>query len=270
MRGTSGSRHYSALGTTSRGSGLARRTAIPQRYHPGPPVRPGPTGSRIAVIPVIREWPASARPRERLLDGGVDALGDDELLAILIGSGRPGRDALVLARELVVGLGGVQALARCDPSRVPLGPAAKARILAACELGRRVSAATARAEPLDTPARAARALAPLLAHREREAVLVALLTRKQRLMSVHTAYEGNVAGASVRIGELFTEAVRRTAAGVLLAHNHPSGDPEPSGDDIRTTRDAVAAGRLLGIPLVDHLVIGAADRWVSLKERGLL
>ena len=221
-------------------------------------------------MPVIREWPISARPRERLLDGGVAGLGDDELLAILIGSGRPGRDALAIARSLVVELGGLHALARCDPSRIPLGPAQTARILAACELGRRVAAASAVTEPLDTPARAARALAPLLAHREREAVLVALLTRKQRLMSIHTAYEGNVAGASVRIGELFTKAIRRTAAGVLLAHNHPSGDPEPSGDDIRTTRDAVAAGRLLGIPVVDHLVVGSPDRWVSLKERGLL
>lgn len=221
-------------------------------------------------IPVIREWPAGARPRERLLGDGADAVGDDELLAILIGSGRPGRDALAMARELVVGLGGIQALSRSDPSRLPVGPAAKARILAACELGRRVAARQAAGEPLDTPARAARALAPLLAHREREAVLVALLTRKQRLMSVHTAYEGNVAGASVRIGELFTEAIRRTAAGMILAHNHPSGDPEPSGDDIRTTRDAVTAGRLLGIPVVDHLVIGGPDRWVSLRERGVL
>lgn len=209
------------------------------------------------------------RPRERLLDGGAQALGDDELIAILIGSGRPGRDALSIARDLVVELDGVQALSRADPSRLPLGPAARARVLAACELGRRVAAATASCAPMDTPARAARALIPRLAHRDREVVLVALLTRKQRLMSVHTAYEGNVAGASVRIGELFTEAVRRNAAGVLLAHNHPSGDPEPSGDDIRTTRDAVAAGRLLGIPVVDHVVIGGPDRWVSLRERGI-
>lgn len=221
-------------------------------------------------MPVIREWPVTARPRERLLDGGVASLGDDELLAILIGSGRPGRDALAMARALVVDLGGLHALARTDPSRVHLGPAATARILAACELGRRVAAAATVGEAMDTPARAARALVPRLAHREREAVLVALLNRKQRLMSIHVAYEGNVAGASVRIAELFTEAVRRTAAGVLLAHNHPSGDPEPSGDDIRTTREAVAAGRLLGIPVVDHIVVGSAERWVSLKERGLL
>ena len=212
----------------------------------------------------------SARPRERLLDGGAASLADAELLAILIGSGRPGRDALAMAVALVAELQDVRALARADASRLGLGPAATARILAACELGRRVAFAPEPGETLDTPARAARVLIPRLAHLDREVVLVALLNRKQRLMSVHTAYQGNVAGASVRIAELFTEAVRRNAAGVLLAHNHPSGDPEPSGDDIRTTRDAVAAGRLLGIPLVDHVIVGTTERWVSLKERGLL
>lgn len=213
----------------------------------------------------------SARPRERLLDGGAASLGDAELVAILIGSGRPGRDALAMAHDLLTDLGAVQALSRADRSLLPdLGPAAAARILAACELGRRVALPAEPGEILDTPERAARALAPRLAHLDREVVLVALLTRKQRLMSVHTAYAGNVAGVSIRIGELFTEAVRRNAAHLLMAHNHPSGDPEPSGDDIRTTRDAVTAGRLLGISLVDHLVIGGPDRWVSLKERRLL
>jgi DNA repair protein RadC len=212
----------------------------------------------------------SARPRERLLDGGAASLADAELLAILIGSGRPGRDALAMAVALVAELQDVRALARADASRLGLGPAATARILAACELGRRAALAAEPGEAVDTPSRAARLVVPRLAHLDREVVLVLLLNRKQRLMTVHTAYQGNVAGASVRIAELFTEAVRRNAAGVLLAHNHPSGDPEPSGDDIRTTRDALAAGRLLGIPLVDHVIVGTAERWVSLKERGLL
>ena len=212
----------------------------------------------------------SARPRERLLDGGAASLADAELLAILIGSGRPGRDALAMAVALVAELQDVRALARADASRLGLGPAATARILAACELGRRAALAAEPGEAVDTPSRAARLVVPRLAHLDREVVLVLLLNRKQRLMSVHTAYQGNVAGASVRIAELFTEAVRRNAAGVLLAHKHPSGDPEPSGDDIRTTCDALAAGRLLGIPLVDHVVVGTAERWVSLKERGLL
>ncbi|HUG55608.1 MAG TPA: JAB domain-containing protein, partial [Candidatus Limnocylindrales bacterium] len=112
------------------------------------------------------------------------------------------------------------------------------------------------------------ALAPHFAHLEREAVKVALLTRKQRLIAVVPVYSGHLSGTSIRIGELFTEALRRNAAGIILGHNHPSGDPSPSADDIRTTREAVAAGRLLNLPLEDHLIFGAG-RWASLKRLGL-
>jgi DNA repair protein RadC len=128
-----------------------------------------------------------------------------------------------------------------------------------------VIAATADGERCDTPELAAAALAPHVGHLERESLVVALLTRKHRLMAVVPVYVGNVAGTSVRIGELFTEAVRRNASGIVLAHNHPSGDPSPSADDLRTTKDAAAAGRLLGIEVVDHLVFGAG-RWVSLQR----
>ena len=224
-------------------------------------------------MPSIREWPPSARPRERLLRDGAGRLGDDELLGLLIGSGRPGRDARRLAHELLLKLGGLRALARADGPALRaagLGEATAARVVAAGELGRRLLGADADGEALDTPEAAAAVLAPRLAHLEREQVAVALLDRKQHLVTIVPVYSGNVAGTSVRIGELFSEAVRRNAAGVLLAHNHPSGDPEPSGDDIRTTREAFAAGRLLGIPVVDHVVIGAGGRWVSLRRRGLL
>jgi DNA repair protein RadC len=112
---------------------------------------------------------------------------------------------------------------------------------------------------------AAAALAPHFAHLERESLVVALLSRKHRLIAVVPVYVGNVAGTSVRIGELFTDAVRRNASGILLAHNHPSGDPSPSADDLRTTKDAAAAGRLLGVEVADHLVFGAG-RWVSLRR----
>jgi len=128
-------------------------------------------------------------------------------------------------------------------------------------------AARAGGERCDTPDLAAAALAPHFAHLERESLVVALLSRKHRLTAVVPVYMGNVAGTSVRIAELFTEAVRRNASGILLAHNHPSGDPSPSADDIRTTKDAAAAGRLLGIEVVDHLVFGAG-RWVSLQREG--
>ena len=160
-------------------------------------------------------------------------------------------------------------LARADLTAIGVGGVTAARVVAALELGRRALAAERGGDVLDTPAAAARALAPHLAHLDREAVVVALLTRKQRLIAVTPICAGNVAGTSVRIGELFTEALRRNAAAIVLAHNHPSGDPEPSADDLRTTRDAVAAGRLLGVSVVDHVIIGAG-RHVSLRERGAI
>lgn len=216
----------------------------------------------------IREWPESTRPRERLVARGASSLSDDELLALLIGSGTSRRSALLIANEVLRAIGGTRSVGRADVSRLRdagLGLATAVRVAAACELGRRVIAASADGERCDTPDLAAAALAPHFAHLERESLVVALLSRKHRLTAVVPVYVGNVAGTSVRIGELFTEAVRRNASGILLAHNHPSGDPSPSADDIRTTKDASAAGRLLGIEVVDHVIFGAG-RWVSLRR----
>lgn len=218
----------------------------------------------------IREWPESTRPRERLVARGASSLSDDELLAVLIGSGTRQRSALLIANEVLRAIGGARSVGQADVSRLRdagLGIATAVRVAAACELGRRVIAASADGERCDTPDLAAAALAPHFAHLERESLVVALLSRKHRLIAVVPVYVGNVAGTPVRIAELFTEAVRRNASGILLAHNHPSGDPSPSADDIRTTKDAVAAGKLLGIEVVDHLVFGAA-RWVSLRRVG--
>jgi DNA repair protein RadC len=217
----------------------------------------------------IRDWPEAIRPRERLIRDGPPALSDAQLLAIVIGSGTKHRSAVAIAERLVQSSGGLGGLARVDLRALGAGAATSARIVAALELGRRALAAEREGEILDTPERAVRALAPHLAHREREALVVGLLTRKQRLIAVTPIYMGNVAGISVRTGELFCEALRRNAAAILLGHNHPSGDPEPSADDLRTTRDAVAAGRLLGVSVVDHVIIGAG-RHVSLRERGAL
>jgi len=215
----------------------------------------------------IRDWPVATRPRERLLAGR--SLSDAELVAVLVGSGTRARSALALAQDALVALGGPAGLGRADGAalrRAGLGPAAAARLIAAVELGRRLIAAGADGALCDSPAAAAAALGPHLAQRERETLAVALLTRKRKLMAVIPVYVGTVSGTQVRVGELFTEAIRRNAAAILLAHNHPSGDPTPSADDLRTTADAVAAGRLLGCPVIDHLVFGAG-RWWSLRER---
>ena len=219
-------------------------------------------------MPAIREWPASTRPRERLIASGPQALSDEDLLAVLIGSGVPGRSAVALARDLLLALGGMRGLVHADHTRLRrlrIGSAQAARILAAREVGQRAIAAFADGEVLSSPEAAARALAPHFAHLDREEVKVALLSRKHRLLSVAGVYAGNVAGTSVRIGELFTEALRRNAPAIIVGHNHPSGDPAPSAEDLRTTRDAIAAGRLLGIDVLDHIVFGAG-RWVSIGQ----
>ena len=210
------------------------------------------------------------RPRERLCARGAQSLSDDELIALLVGSGTAKRSALVVANELLRAIGGMRALGQADVARLRacgVGAATAGRLVAACELGRRVVAAGSDGERCDTPELAAAALAPHFAHLEREQLVVALLSRKQRLVAVTPLYWGSVSGTPVRIAELFFEAVRRNTPAMLLAHNHPSGDPTPSADDIRTTRDAAQAGRLLGIEVADHLVFGAG-RWVSLRRIG--
>lgn len=210
------------------------------------------------------------RPRERLAARGAASLSDDELLALLIGSGTSKRSALVLANEVLREAGGLRALGRADVARLRdcgLGLATAVRVAAACELGRRAVAAGSDGERCDTPELAAAALAPHFTHLDREELKIALLNRKQRLIAVTPLYQGSVSGTPVRIAEVFADAIKRQAPGILLAHNHPSGDPTPSADDIRTTRDVAQAGRLLGIEVVDHLVFGAA-RWVSLRRIG--
>src|SRR5262249_36946751 len=154
----------------------------------------------------------------------------DELLAVLIGSGTRGQSALAVARQLLIDLGGMRGLAHADHTLLRsrrIGPAAAARILAARELGQRAVAAGARGHVVDSPDTAGRALQPHFAALDREVVKVALLSRKHRILGVVDVYAGNVAGTSVRIGELFTEALRRNAPAIVIAHNHPSGDPAP-------------------------------------------
>jgi DNA repair protein RadC len=205
----------------------------------------------------------------RLQQVGPSALTDDELLALVLG----GRQALSAARSLLDahGLERLGSLLGAELAMVPgVGPRRAAAITAAFELTRR---ATAR-WPLPgwrvrTPADVAERLVPEMRHLDREELLVCLLNTRNVVLARSTVYVGNLAGSPVRIGEVYREAVRRQAAAVIVAHNHPSGDPSPSGDDLRITADLADAGRLLDIELLDHLVIGH-DRWVSLRAAGAL
>ena len=221
----------------------------------------------------IRELPVTERPRERLAAVGAPALSSVELLAVLWGSGTAAGSSLDVASAVLSQHGGLAELARADLvelTDVPgIGGARAAQLLAAFEIGRRSVAAgqglrwSVRA-PRDVADRLNVEMAPL----EREELRVLLLNTKNCVLRQSTVYVGNVSAAVVRVAELFRDAVRSHAAGVILVHNHPSGDPEPSPDDLHLTAEAIAAGRLLDVAVLDHVIL-ARDGYVSLRDRGV-
>ncbi|MEP7158444.1 MAG: DNA repair protein RadC [Chloroflexota bacterium] len=213
----------------------------------------------------IRELPSAERPRERLAAHGPAALSATELLSVLWGARGP-LDALTR-------FGNLPDLARADVlelTDVPgVGAAKAAQLVAAFELGRRSSfGATTQRWTISAPRDVADRLLPDMARLEREELRVLLLNAKNAVLRQSTVYVGNVSAALVRVAELFRDAVRVHAAGLVVVHNHPSGDPEPSPDDLHLTAEAIAAGRLLDIPLLDHVIL-AGDGYVSLRDRGI-
>jgi DNA repair protein RadC len=219
----------------------------------------------------IRDLPATERPRQRLERLGPSALSTPELIAIILGTGTEGESALDMAYRLVAHHEGLAGLARASFSELVaergMGAAKTAQLMAALELGRRMTLTTQEERPtLYTPADAATLLMAEIGHQEQEHFCVIFLDARYRIMGIQTLYKGNLTLTQIRVGEVFREAIRRNCARILVAHNHPSGDPTPSPDDIALTRQLVDAGRLLGIEVVDHLVIGFL-RWVSMRDR---
>lgn len=219
-------------------------------------------------------FPVEERPRERLLRRGEDSLSDGELLAIVLQSGMSGENALDLARRILVEFDGLSGLSRATWREVVrirgVGPAKAARIDAAISLGRRAQA-TVRERP--GPFLAARdvfeRLAPRVSSKEKETFYTLHLDSKNRLIREEAVSTGTLTASLVHPREVFRSAIREAAAAVIVAHNHPSGDPSPSAEDLEITSRLQAAGEVIGIPLLDHVVIGA-DRYVSLAERGRL
>ena len=221
----------------------------------------------------IRELPAAERPRERLAQRGPGGLTAAELIALLWGSGVRGRSAVDLATDALSGHDGLAGLARASDlelAAIPgIGRAKAAQLLAAFELGRRLMADwPAGRWSIRGPHDVADRLILQMGRLEREELRVVILDTKNHVLRVATVYQGNVNSSLVRVGELYRDAVRLNAASIILVHNHPSGDPTPSPDDLHLTAEALAAGRLLDIGLLDHLVIGH-DAYASLRDRGV-
>jgi DNA repair protein RadC len=244
------------------------------RQSQGPPERTAaPILSIVGRSRAIRDLPPAERPRERLQNRGPSGLASAELIGLIWGAGGPGRSATDLATEALARFDGLTGLARAsipELERVPgVGEARAAQVQAAFELGRRVLADWPVGRwTVRSPRDVADRLILQMGRLEREELRVVILNTRNVVLRVTTAYQGNVSASLVRIGELFRDAVRLDAAGIILAHNHPSGDPTPSPDDLHLTAEALAAGRLLDIELLDHLVIGH-DVYVSLRDRGV-
>jgi DNA repair protein RadC len=221
----------------------------------------------------IHDFPEGERPRERLLYYGPGALSNAELLAILLRVGSPGENVVTLSTRLLRDFGGLAGLDKAgfgDLTKVRgISIAKVAQLKAALELGRRLLISSPDARPQITcPTDAANLLMLEMGSLEQEHLRTILLDTKNRVLESPTVYQGNVNSSIIRISEIFRQAIRANATALIVAHNHPSGDPTPSPEDIQVTRSIVEAGNLLGVEVLDHLVIGH-QRFVSLKERGL-
>lgn len=221
----------------------------------------------------ITDLSETERPRERLARNGAAALSTAELLAILLRVGVPGENAVQLGQRLLQEMGGLSGIHRAEFGELlnqhGLKTAKAAQIKAALELGRRLMLEAPEERPvISSPADAANLVQYEMSALEQEDLRLILLDQRNRVIDVVVQYRGSVNQAQVRVGELFKSAVRRNAVNMIVVHNHPSGDPTPSPDDIALTRAVVQAGKLLDIDVLDHIIIGRG-RWVSLKERGV-
>ena len=220
----------------------------------------------------IRDWPADERPREKLLARGAGALSDAELLAIFLGSGLRGRDAVQTSRELLAAHGPLRVLLENSPAalaRLPgLGPARACKLAAALELGHRhLAAALERGETLTDPAAAGRYFAQRLRARKHEVFAALFLDTRHRALGFEELFRGTVDGAEVHPREIVRRALSHNAAAVIVGHNHPSGCAEPSSADRAITARLKQALALVDVRLLDHFVVGDGPP-VSLASRG--
>jgi DNA repair protein RadC len=219
--------------------------------------------------PQVKDLPDREQPVNRLRDAGPTALSTSELLACLLQT----PSALHQAQELLARFEGLPGLVRASEDELTgidgVGPAGAARIKAALECGRRLNLSAREDRPqVRSPSDLTVLLMPEMTHLEREHFVVVCLDTRNNVLHKETLYVGSLNATHVRVAEVFQEPIRRNAAAIIVAHNHPSGDPSPSPEDISLTKQLIEAGELLGIEVLDHLVIGN-QQFVSLRERGL-
>jgi len=237
--------------------------------------REGETMSKTVIEyhPTIKDLPAAERPRERLQKYGAGSLSTAELLAIILRTGVGGENVLNLAARLLAKFGGLLGLARAGFGELcgekGIGVAKAAQLKASLELGRRLLIASPEERPqVKSPTDAANLMMIEMSVLEQEHMRLILLDSKNYVLDTPTMYIGSLNTSVIRVGELFREAIKQNCAAIIVVHNHPSGDPTPSPEDVAVTELITRAGHLLDIEVLDHLIIGQ-QRYVSLKERGL-
>ncbi|CCO07676.1 RadC family protein [Desulforamulus hydrothermalis] len=226
------------------------------------------------TYPVMRQLPPEQRPRERMLKEGAASLSDIDLLAIMLRTGTAKTSAMELAAEIFSRFNDLRSLAQAtieELSQVKgVGPVKAVQVKAALELGKRLAALPAEERPvIRCPEDVCALVMEDLRNKDREYFQALLLNTKNQVLARETISIGTLSSSVVHPRELFKVAIRRSAASLILLHNHPSGDPTPSREDIALTKRLVEAGQILGIDVLDHIVIGD-NRFASMKSQGLI
>ncbi|HEX3030739.1 MAG TPA: DNA repair protein RadC [Bacillota bacterium] len=223
---------------------------------------------------MVKELPEELRPRERMLQAGAGSLSNTELLAILLRTGTRGESVIDLAQRLLACYGGLKGLVHVSPKELSqlsgIGTAKATQVLAALELGKRVGQLSSEQRiTVRAPQDVARLLMDEMRFLDREQFRTVLLNTKNQVLELELVSVGSLSSSIVHPREVFKNPLKKSAAHLILVHNHPSGDPTPSREDIEVTNRLMEAGKILGIEILDHIIIGD-NKFTSLKEEGLL
>lgn len=230
-----------------------------------------PLPARLEYHVTVRDMPTDERPRERLRTHGSQALSNAELLAIILRTGTARDNVLELAGKLLARYGGLGGLMRTDFSELclehGLGSAKTAQLKAALEIGKRLGREELEEKyQIKSPRDAANLVMIEMTHLDHERMRILVLDTKNQVVENVNRYQGTVNSSVLRVAEIFRPAITRNCPAIIVCHNHPSGDPTPSPEDIAVTEQLVQAGKMLDIELVDHLIIGN-HKYISLKEQ---
>ncbi len=222
----------------------------------------------------VKDLPKTERPRERLIKLGSEALAAQELLALIIARGIPGKSVMNISQEVLSKFGNIKSVGGATIEQLceikGIGPAKAAQILACFEIGRRGELELEQKKyEINNPEAVIKAVGALIKNKAKEHFKLIVLNSRNKIMAITNISIGTLNANLIHPREIFKDAITHNAASVVIAHNHPSGDPEPSEDDLKITKQLKKAGKILGIELVDHLII-TADCYYSFKNKGLI